>query len=212
MAHLLGAESLHLEYPTKVVFDAVTVGLSEGDRIGIVGRNGDGKSSLLGMLAGIRTPDSGRVTVRGGVTVGVLDQADTLDDDEQRRLEQWSGAGIEAPVGLATQLLAAAVRTVPDAAAVIDADRSLTYRELDEWSTRLARILIEAGIGPERAVGCQRIDVGGRVAGPRHQQRVRRLPGRHGVRGGHRHQDIELARDRDAVIGRESRVGRRGGR
>lgn len=81
MAHLLGAEALHLEYPTKVVFDSVSLGVNEGDRIGIVGRNGDGKSSLLGMLAGRREPDSGRVTVRGGVRIGVLDQADTLSDD-----------------------------------------------------------------------------------------------------------------------------------
>lgn len=79
MAHLLGAEALHLEYPTKVVFDSVSLGVNEGDRIGIVGRNGDGKSSLLAMLAGRVQPDSGRVTVRGGVRVGVLDQADTLD-------------------------------------------------------------------------------------------------------------------------------------
>ncbi|WP_298865360.1 ABC-F family ATP-binding cassette domain-containing protein [uncultured Microbacterium sp.] len=80
MAHLLGAEGLHLEFPTRVVFEAVTLGIEEGDRIGIVGRNGDGKSSLLAMLAGRREPDSGRVTVRGGTTIGVLDQADTLDD------------------------------------------------------------------------------------------------------------------------------------
>jgi ATP-binding cassette subfamily F protein uup len=79
MAHLLGAEALHLEYPTKVVFDGITIGVNEGDRIGIVGRNGDGKSTLLGLLAGRKEPDSGRVTVRNGVTVGVLDQSDTLD-------------------------------------------------------------------------------------------------------------------------------------
>ncbi|MBK8462406.1 MAG: ABC-F family ATP-binding cassette domain-containing protein [Nigerium sp.] len=82
MAHLLGAEALHLEYPTTVVFDSITLGVDEGDRIGIVGRNGDGKSSLLAMLAGRVEPDSGRVTVRGGVTIGVLDQGDTLDDDD----------------------------------------------------------------------------------------------------------------------------------
>lgn len=80
MAHLLGAEALHLEFPTKVVFDRVSLGIDEGDRIGVVGRNGDGKSSLLAMLAGRLEPDSGRVTVRGGIRVGVLDQADTLDD------------------------------------------------------------------------------------------------------------------------------------
>ncbi|WP_154795399.1 ABC-F family ATP-binding cassette domain-containing protein [Occultella kanbiaonis] len=79
MAHLLGAEALHLEYPTRVVFDSVTAGIDEGDRIGIVGRNGDGKSSLLGMLAGRIQPDGGRVTRRGGVRMAVLDQGDTLD-------------------------------------------------------------------------------------------------------------------------------------
>ncbi|NLA65141.1 MAG: ABC-F family ATP-binding cassette domain-containing protein [Leucobacter sp.] len=82
MAHLLGAEALHLEVPTKVVFDSVTLGIAEGDRIGIVGRNGDGKSSLLMMLAGRREPDGGRVTARSGVTVGVLDQEDRFAPGE----------------------------------------------------------------------------------------------------------------------------------
>ncbi|GAA1850871.1 ABC-F family ATP-binding cassette domain-containing protein [Microbacterium koreense] len=81
MAHLLGAEALHLEFPTRVVFDGVSLGIDEGDRIGVVGRNGDGKSSLLAMLAGRLEPDAGRVTVRRGVRVGVLDQADTIGDD-----------------------------------------------------------------------------------------------------------------------------------
>lgn len=80
MAHLLGAESLHLEYPTRVIFDKVTIGLNEGDRIGVVGRNGDGKSTLLSLLAGRIEPDSGRVTRRNGVTLGMLDQGDELDD------------------------------------------------------------------------------------------------------------------------------------
>ncbi len=82
MAHLLGADALHLEFPTKVVFDSVSLGVNDGDRIGIVGRNGDGKSSLLAMLAGRQDPDAGKVTVRRGVRIGVLDQADTLDDTD----------------------------------------------------------------------------------------------------------------------------------
>src|SRR5665811_954592 len=79
VAHLLGGEALHLEYPTTVVFGSVTVGIGEGDRIGVVGRNGDGKSSLLALLSGRLAPDAGRVTVRSGVRIGVLDQTDTLD-------------------------------------------------------------------------------------------------------------------------------------
>src|SRR3954471_21768844 len=78
MAHLLGAESISLEYPTKIVFENVTAGINEGDRIGVVGRNGDGKSTLLRLLAGRQEPDSGRVTRRGGVTLGMLDQSDEL--------------------------------------------------------------------------------------------------------------------------------------
>jgi ATPase subunit of ABC transporter with duplicated ATPase domains len=81
VAHLLGAEALHLEYPTRVIFDSLTIGLDEGDRIGIVGRNGDGKSTLLKMLSGRLAPDSGRVTRRGGTTLAVLDQSDDLVDD-----------------------------------------------------------------------------------------------------------------------------------
>ena len=99
MAHLLGAETLGLEYPTTKVFESVSLGVNEGDRIGIVGRNGDGKSSLLAMLAGRMQPDSGRVTVRGGVRIGVLDQVDVFDDDEtvghavvgDRPEHEWAG-------------------------------------------------------------------------------------------------------------------------
>lgn len=81
MAHLLGAEALHLQYPNKVVFDSVSLGVDDGDRIGIVGRNGDGKSSLMGMLTGSVPPDAGRVTRRSGLRVGALDQADVLDPE-----------------------------------------------------------------------------------------------------------------------------------
>ncbi|WBU37995.1 ABC-F family ATP-binding cassette domain-containing protein [Homoserinibacter sp. YIM 151385] len=99
MAHLLGAERLHLEFPTKVVFDGVTIGVQEGDRIGVVGRNGDGKSTLLKLLAGRIQPDEGQVTVRGGTTLGLLDQADRLPEDEtvghavvgERDEHEWAG-------------------------------------------------------------------------------------------------------------------------
>ncbi|WP_155942124.1 non-ribosomal peptide synthetase, partial [Mycobacteroides sp. CBMA 326] len=68
-------------------------------------------------------------------------------------LSEASGAGTQAPVGVASQLLAAAMDTDQHAVAVVDGGRELSYRELDQWSTRLARVLIEAGVGPQRAVG-----------------------------------------------------------
>src|SRR5699024_5159727 len=78
VAHLLGGENLSISFATRTVLDGVSVGLEEGDRIGIVGRNGDGKSTLMRLLAGRQTADSGRVTVRGGVQVSYLDQTDVL--------------------------------------------------------------------------------------------------------------------------------------
>ena len=76
---MLGAESVSLEFPTKKVFKSVTIGINDGDRIGIVGRNGDGKSTLMKILAKTLEPDSGRVTHRNNLSIGMLDQSDTLD-------------------------------------------------------------------------------------------------------------------------------------
>ncbi|MDQ0077128.1 ABC-F family ATP-binding cassette domain-containing protein [Arthrobacter oryzae] len=81
MAHLLGGENLTVSYATRTVLDGVTLGLEEGDRIGMVGRNGDGKSTLMRLLAMRSTPDSGRVTKRSEVNIGYLDQSDVLDGD-----------------------------------------------------------------------------------------------------------------------------------
>ncbi|GAB3846822.1 ABC-F family ATP-binding cassette domain-containing protein [Nesterenkonia populi] len=79
MAHLLGAENISITFGTRTVLDSLTLGIDEGDRIGIVGRNGDGKSTLMRILGRAQEPDEGRVTWRGGVSVGLLDQQDVLD-------------------------------------------------------------------------------------------------------------------------------------
>lgn len=81
MAHLLGAQAIRLEYPNSVVLDSAALGIGEGDRIGVVGRNGGGKSSLLRILAGTLDPTEGLVTRRGGLRIGVLEQDDALDAD-----------------------------------------------------------------------------------------------------------------------------------
>jgi ATPase subunit of ABC transporter with duplicated ATPase domains len=82
-----------------VVFESITLGVNDGARIGIVGRNGDGKSSLLRLLTGQQRPDSGRVTQRSGLRVGALSQADTLEPDRrvgytlvgEAAEHQWAG-------------------------------------------------------------------------------------------------------------------------
>ena len=81
MAHLLGAQSISHSFPNREVFNSVTVGIAEGDRIGVVGRNGDGKSTLIKILSRQLVPDSGTVTYRGGLRVGFLTQSDTFDPD-----------------------------------------------------------------------------------------------------------------------------------
>ncbi|WP_029088014.1 ABC-F family ATP-binding cassette domain-containing protein [Brevibacterium album] len=74
--HLLGAQEISLAYPNRPLLESVTLGVEAGDRIGIVGRNGDGKSTLVKILAGLLQPDSGRVTRRGDVRTGYLEQVD----------------------------------------------------------------------------------------------------------------------------------------
>lgn len=84
---------------TNQVLDDVSLGISTGDRIGVVGRNGGGKSTLLRVLAGAQQADDGRLTHVGGLTVGVLAQDDVLDPEStvhaavlgDRPEHEWAG-------------------------------------------------------------------------------------------------------------------------
>ena len=81
MGILIGCEHVEHEWPGKRVLNDVTIGVNEGDRIGIVGKNGDGKSTLLQLIGHVFEPEDGNVTWRGGITVGMLGQSDNLDDN-----------------------------------------------------------------------------------------------------------------------------------
>ena len=82
MAHLLGAERIRLSFATTEVFQDLTIGVQEGDRIGIVGKNGDGKSTLLRLFAKIQEPDAGQITKRSDVRIGMLDQLDDFAPEQ----------------------------------------------------------------------------------------------------------------------------------
>ena len=76
MANLINLERATVGYGTRTLLDGVSLGVDEGDAIGVVGRNGDGKTTLLQILTATRPPDSGRVTHTSGLSVGYLHQSD----------------------------------------------------------------------------------------------------------------------------------------
>ena len=83
--NLVNLESVSLSYGVRPLLDDVSLGVADGDRIGIVGRNGAGKTSLIQVLAGVSSPHSGRVTHTSGLRIGVLAQGDSLDPSESVR-------------------------------------------------------------------------------------------------------------------------------
>ncbi|MEU5370107.1 ABC-F family ATP-binding cassette domain-containing protein [Streptomyces sp. NPDC005951] len=98
--NLVNVEQVSKVYGTRALLDGVSLGVSEGDRIGVVGRNGDGKTTLIRMLAKLEEADTGRVTHNGGLRLGVLTQHDSLDPEATIRHEvigdladhEWAGS------------------------------------------------------------------------------------------------------------------------
>jgi ATP-binding cassette subfamily F protein uup len=79
MSAILTAADLTVRYNERTILDGATLGIDEGDRIGLVGRNGCGKTTFLRILAGLQSPDGGEVTARRGLVVSYLPQDFTLD-------------------------------------------------------------------------------------------------------------------------------------
>ncbi|HEV2344017.1 MAG TPA: ABC-F family ATP-binding cassette domain-containing protein [Actinocrinis sp.] len=91
MANLVNIEAVSKAYGTRALLDGVSLGIAEGDRIGVVGRNGGGKSTLVRLLAKAEEPDRGRVTHTGSVHVNVVGQHDELDPTATIREQVLSG-------------------------------------------------------------------------------------------------------------------------
>ncbi|MFF4158421.1 ABC-F family ATP-binding cassette domain-containing protein [Streptomyces sp. NPDC001678] len=98
-ANLVNLEAVDKVYGTRALLDGISLGVNEGDRIGVVGRNGDGKTTLIRILAKLEEADKGRVTHAGHVRMGVLTQHDSLDPAATVRHEvlgdmadhEWAG-------------------------------------------------------------------------------------------------------------------------
>ncbi|GAA1668929.1 ABC-F family ATP-binding cassette domain-containing protein [Kribbella yunnanensis] len=81
-ANLVNLEAVSKGFGTRVLLDSVSLGVGRGDRVGVVGRNGDGKSTLLSVLARREEPDSGRITHMRDLRLGYLGQTDELNPEE----------------------------------------------------------------------------------------------------------------------------------
>jgi len=97
--NLLNLESVSKAFDIRALLDGVSLGVNSGDRIGVVGRNGGGKSTLIKVMAGIETPDSGRVSKAGSINIGLLGQSDEADENSLVRdvvlgvlaTHEWAG-------------------------------------------------------------------------------------------------------------------------
>jgi ATP-binding cassette subfamily F protein uup len=97
--NLVNLERVSKGYGTRVLLDEVSLGLAAGERVGVVGRNGDGKSTLLRVLTRLEPPDAGRVTHQRDLRLGYLAQGDDLDPDQtvrhlvlrDRADHEWAG-------------------------------------------------------------------------------------------------------------------------
>ncbi|MCL2419777.1 MAG: ATP-binding cassette domain-containing protein, partial [Conexibacteraceae bacterium] len=97
--NLVNLSGVGKEYAARTILADVTLGIADRDRIGVVGGNGQGKSTLLELIAGAEQPDSGQVTRVGGLRIGVLDQSDRLAAAstirellvEDRAEHEWAG-------------------------------------------------------------------------------------------------------------------------
>lgn len=79
--NVVNIEEVSKAFDIKELLVGVSLGVSEGDRIGIVGRNGSGKSTLMKIIAGVETPDSGRVTKSNSARIGLLSQVDSANPE-----------------------------------------------------------------------------------------------------------------------------------
>ena len=97
--NLINLESVSKAFDIRALLDGVSLGVNSGDRIGVVGRNGGGKSTLIKVMAGIETPDSGRVSKAGSINIGILGQSDETDENSLVRdvvlgdlaMHEWAG-------------------------------------------------------------------------------------------------------------------------
>jgi len=116
---VLSAEGLSLSYGDRRIVDAVTLAIRDGERVGLVGNNGCGKSTLARLLAGQTAPDSGTVAIRSGCEVAYLAQEPSFDDAATARVVIASGLAALASAEAEHQRLSRALESGGDIDALL---------------------------------------------------------------------------------------------
>ena len=92
---LIACENVRFGYDDKIILDDVCFTLSEGERVGLIGPNGEGKTTLIRLLAGALEPDAGKIVKKSGLRIGWLEQNGGLESDKTVYAEMQS---VFAPV------------------------------------------------------------------------------------------------------------------
>ena len=142
MASYLQIENLTKSYGDRILFADVTFGVNEGDKIGLIAKNGMGKTTLLRCIAGTESPDDGAVTFRNGIRTGFLEQVPLLDNSQTvlQACITDNGSISQAIQAYETALASGSATEIAKASEQMDAARAWDYED------RLQQMLSQLGI------------------------------------------------------------------
>ncbi|HMQ31240.1 MAG TPA: ATP-binding cassette domain-containing protein, partial [Chloroflexaceae bacterium] len=123
---ILSVESLGKQYGPRPLFQDVTFGMLRGERLGVIGVNGSGKTSLLRVVAGLELPDTGRVTVANNTHIAYLPQSPALPGELSVLDAVFAGESPTVRLLRQYEALSARLAARPDDAALLDALSALT--------------------------------------------------------------------------------------
>lgn len=150
---LLRLEKAELAFGTHVLLDNANLNIAAGDRIGLLGRNGAGKSSLLSLIAGRTQPDSGQVWRTAGVRVAELQQE--LPEASEQTVYDWVAGGLQAAGELLAQYHHLLTQPLDNDAALAALQRVQTALEaVDGWrlQQQIETVLTRLQLSPDVAL------------------------------------------------------------
>lgn len=145
--NLLSAENLSKSYGTRVLFKGISFGIDAGEKVALVAKNGTGKTTLLKMIAGTESPDTGAITTRKDIRIAFLDQDPKLDPSKTVLQVIFEGDSPELNIIREYERLLETYADIPNGIELLGKAQQ-RMDELNAWDheTRIKQILSELGI------------------------------------------------------------------